>query len=125
MNVKKASRSLSEYNYHTTGYITRDDIRSKFFNYHSVTVNMNPSINIPEPGIYHISLKVGNSWHMAIASVTEPISLKEQENRRIRAYITDFSREINDGEVLISWQNCFKNISNQGNQDELSEVVSL
>ncbi|RDW16689.1 hypothetical protein [Oceanobacillus chungangensis] len=118
MKVKKA-------NYQTPGYITRDNIRSKFNNYHSVTVNMNPSIKIPDPGLYPISLEIGNSRHSAIASVTEPISLKEKENRRIRAYITDLRKEIKDEKVLISWQNPPKSISNQAYHDELGKVVSL
>ncbi|AXI10939.1 hypothetical protein CUC15_19270 [Oceanobacillus zhaokaii] len=125
MKVKKARGSLSEFNYQTPGYITRDDIKSKFLNYYSVNVNINPSINIPDPGMYYISLKIGDSWHAAIASVTEPISLIEHENRRIRAYITNLSREINDEKVLISWPNFPESKSNQMNQNELGKVVSL
>ncbi|RDW15841.1 hypothetical protein CWR48_19145 [Oceanobacillus arenosus] len=125
MKVKKASSSLSEISYQTPGYITRSDISSMFSHYHSVTVNMNPSIIIPEPGMYRISLKIGNARHLAVASITEPIDLKKHEDRKIRVYIANVSREINDEKVLISWRNLPENMPNQVNEDGLGKVVSL
>jgi len=123
VKVKKVSKPLSEFSYQTTGYITRDDIKNKFLDYISATVNMDPSIMIPNPGMYRISLKIGDTWHVAIASVTEPISLKEQEDRRIRVYISNWSREIKNEKVLISWPNFPEKMTNQVKQEELGKIV--
>lgn len=89
------------YTYHTPGNIHLDTIRNNIPNYHTAAITIDESINLPKPGTYNIKIKVGKSWYLGVAFLSQ--STDRENKRMIKIFIKDFLDTPANEKIVIAW----------------------
>ncbi|WP_068676324.1 hypothetical protein [Oceanobacillus sp. Castelsardo] len=89
------------YTYHTPGNIRLKTIRNNIPDYHTATITIDESINLPKPGTYNIKIRLGKNWYLGVAFLSQST---DQENKRmIKVFIKDYLDIPTNENIVIAW----------------------
>jgi FAD synthase len=97
----KNTQSSTKYAYHTPGNIRLDSIRNNIPDYHTATITIDESINLPNPGTYNIKIRIEKDWYFGVVFLSHSTDLENK--RMIKVFIKNCLDKPTNENIIIAW----------------------
>ncbi|MCO6017908.1 MULTISPECIES: bifunctional riboflavin kinase/FAD synthetase [Carnobacterium] len=101
-NMKTANELLG-YAYEVPGRVVHGDARGRLLGFPTANIEVDAGVRLPRVGVYAVKIKVGNQWHLGMASIGYNVTFGDNRDMTVEVYILDFNEDIYGERVSVSW----------------------
>lgn len=95
--------ALLGYAYQTPGRVVHGDARGRLLGFPTANIEVASGVRLPQPGIYAVKIKVGQNWHLGMASIGYNVTFGDDRDLTVEVYILDFNQDIYGEQVEVAW----------------------
>lgn len=101
-NMEVANELLG-YAYEIPGRVVHGDARGRLLGFPTANIEVDAGVRLPRVGVYAVKIKVGNQWHLGMASIGYNVTFGDNRDMTVEVYILDFKEDIYGERVAVSW----------------------
>jgi len=117
-DVKKIKNLLGRY-YRLDGLVVHGDERGRQIGFPTANLKINPSKYLPKMGVYAVTVKVNQKMYDGMANIGVRPTFTDETEPTVEVYIFDFSEDIYDQQIEISFMKFIREEKKFANVDEI------